>query len=91
VFELIPPGTDTPLFTGDFDAQDVAGLKPMPVDVLVAHALAGLRKDELEIRPGLSNVLRLMSRVAPRLILSQLSKPAERMQARTQGQGFHSG
>jgi len=81
VFELIPPGTDTPLFSGEFDAQDVAGLKPMPVDVLVAHALAGLRKDQLEIRPGLSNLLRMMSRVAPHLMLRQLSKPAGRMQA----------
>ncbi len=81
VFELAPPGTDTPLFAGDFDAQDVAGIKPMPVDVLVAHALAGLRRDELEIRPGLSNVLRIMSRVAPRLMLKQLSKPAERLHA----------
>jgi uncharacterized oxidoreductase len=84
VFELIPPGTDTPLFTGDFDAQDVGDLKPMPVAVLVAHALAGFRRDQLEIRPGLSNVLRVMSRVAPRLMLRQLSKPAERMQADVQ-------
>ncbi len=83
VFELIPPGTDTPLFSGDFDAQDVEGLKPMRVDVLVAHALAGFRKDQLEIRPGVSNVLRVMSRVAPRLMLRQLSKSAERMQADT--------
>ena len=81
VFELVPPGTDTPLFTGDFDAQDLAGLKPMPVDELVAHAIAGLRKDQLEIRPGLANVLRMMSRVAPRLMLKQLGKSAERMQA----------
>ena len=80
VFELIPPGTDTPLFSGDFDPQDVAGLKPMPVDELVAHAIAGLRKDQLEIRPGLANVLRMMSRVAPRMMLKQLSKSAERMQ-----------
>lgn len=88
VFELIPPGTDTPLFTGDFDAEDVAGLKPMPVETLVAHAIAGLRKDELEIRPGLSNVLRLMSRVAPGLMLNQLSKSVRRMaeaQARRDG------
>jgi uncharacterized oxidoreductase len=85
VFELMPPGTDTPLFTGDFDAQDVVGLKPMPVDMLVAHALAGLRKDELEIKPGLSNVLQVMSRAAPRLMLRQLSKSAKHMQTHTQG------
>jgi uncharacterized oxidoreductase len=79
VFELIPPGTDTPLFSGDFDPQDTAGITPMSVYELVRRAVVGLERDELEIRPGFSNVLRLMSRVAPRLMLNQLAKSAKRM------------
>ncbi len=82
VFELAPPGTETPLFYGDFSESDLEGVKPMPVADLVKHALDGLRKDVLEIRPGLSNVLMMMSRVAPQFILKQLSKSAENMLAR---------
>lgn len=80
VFELAPPGTDTNLFFGDFDAQDLEGMKPMPVEHLVKKALAGLAVDCYEIRPGISKVLNVMSRVAPKFMLSQLGKSARRMQ-----------
>src|SRR6516164_11562845 len=40
-------------------------LKPMSVENLVSCALAGIERDRLEIRPGLSNMLKLMSRLAP--------------------------
>jgi uncharacterized oxidoreductase len=81
VFELAPPGTETPLFHGDFTAEDVKNVMPMPVKTMVAQALAGMEKDHLEIRPGLSNVLKIMSRIAPQFMLSQLSKPVDRMLA----------
>ncbi|ALK34974.1 SDR family oxidoreductase [Burkholderia plantarii] len=74
VFELAPPGTDTPLFHGDFSTEETAGVKPMPVATLADRALAGLRRDVLEIRPGLANVLKLGSRLAPRLLLKQTSR-----------------
>ena len=49
-------------------------------------ALRGLEKDVLEIRPGLSNVLKLLSRVAPGFGLKMLAKGSavslERMRAR---------
>jgi len=38
-------------------------------------------KRELEIRPGPSNQLKLMNRIAPEFILKQLSKPVDRMLA----------
>lgn len=79
VFELAPPGTDTPLFGGDFNADDVNGVKPMEVNVLVKHAIAGIQKDNLEIRPGASNLLKFMSRLAPNFILKQLSSPVDNM------------
>ncbi|MFI4988338.1 MAG: SDR family oxidoreductase [Alphaproteobacteria bacterium] len=82
VFELAPPGTETPLFRGDFSADDVGGARPMDVKTLVKLAIAGIERDRLEIRPGLSNVLKLMSRIAPNFILKQLGKPVDSMLAK---------
>ena len=48
---------------------------------LSAEPISGLERDRLEIRPGLSNVLKLMRRVAPQFILNRLSKPVEAMLA----------
>ena len=77
VIELAPPGVETPLFRGEF-AEEVKGQKAMDVGVLVKRAIAGIEAGKLEIRPGLSNVLKTMSRVAPAFMLSQMvqmSKP----------------
>jgi uncharacterized oxidoreductase len=73
VIELAPPGVETPLFRGEF-AEETRGQKPMPVDVLAARAIAGIEAGKLEIRPGLSNVLKLMSRIAPGFMLEQMAK-----------------
>lgn len=78
VFELAPPITATSLFKGDMRADD-AGVRPMDVKILVRHAIAGMARDRLEIRPGLSNVLKIMSRLAPDFMARQLSKPVDRM------------
>ncbi|PXW25446.1 SDR family oxidoreductase [Paraburkholderia caballeronis] len=79
VFELAPPGTDTPLFHGEFAADDGGGIKPMAVDVLARHAIDGMRRDVLEIRPGLANVLKLGSRIAPNFMLAQTSRSVDAM------------
>jgi uncharacterized oxidoreductase len=85
VFELAPPGTETPLFRGDFDETDLGGLSGMDVVKMTRLAIRGLERDVLEIRPGLSNVLKLLSRVAPGFALNMLAKSAaaslERMRA----------
>jgi uncharacterized oxidoreductase len=81
VFELAPPGTETPLFHGDFTKEDVGGAAPMPVAKLAELALAGLARDVEEIRPGLSNVLKIGSRVAPGFMLAQLGKSVDLMLA----------
>lgn len=83
VFELVPPGTDTPLFRGDFTEDDVKGVPPMNVATLAAHAIDGLREDVYEIRPGRANALKLMSRVAPQFILKQLSKSVDNLLSQT--------
>ena len=81
VFELAPPATETPLMGGDFAGVDLASANLMSVETLVTEALRGLEKDRLEIRPGQSNALKLMSRIAPEFALRQLSNAADRMMA----------
>jgi uncharacterized oxidoreductase len=85
VFELAPPGTETPLFRGDFDETDLRGMSGMDVVKMTKAALRGLEKGTLEVRPGLSNVLKLLSRVAPGFALNMLAKGSaaslERMRA----------
>jgi uncharacterized oxidoreductase len=73
VVELAPPGVETPLFRGEF-AAEMQGQKGMDVTVLAKHAIAGIEAGKLEIRPGLSNVLKIMSRVAPEFMFGQLAK-----------------
>jgi uncharacterized oxidoreductase len=76
VFELAPPGTETPLmdeFTGIVDSN-----QNMKVDKMVSIAIKGILKDKLEIRPGLSNVLKIMSRVAPNFIANMLHQTTEK-------------
>ena len=75
IVELAPPGTETPLFRGEFE-EEMKGQKAMPVDVLVRKAIAGIEAGKTEIRPGLSNVLYTMSRLAPSFMLRQLAKTA---------------
>ncbi len=73
VIELAPPGTETPLFRGEF-AEETKGQKAMDVSVLAKEAIAGIEAGHLEIRPGLSNVLKTMSRVAPAFMFGQMAK-----------------
>ena len=84
VFELAPPGTETPLFRGkEFSDADMGGIKGMDVKVLAKAAVNGLLNDTLEIRPGLSNALKWMSRIAPNFAANMLGKGAEPMIAST--------
>lgn len=73
VVELAPPGVETPLFRGEF-AEEMRGQKPMSVEVLAARAIAGIEAGKLEIRPGVANMLKAMSRVAPGFMLAQMAK-----------------
>jgi uncharacterized oxidoreductase len=71
--ELAPPGVETPLFRAEFEAE-MKGQKGMDVRVLVKQAIAGIEGGKSEIRPGLANVLKAMSRLAPGFMLGQLAK-----------------
>lgn len=74
VFELLAPGADTPL-SDKFRKEE--GFDPktlMNPGKLIDATIKGLEKDQLEIYPGMAGVLRIMSRLAPQVILSQTSK-----------------
>jgi uncharacterized oxidoreductase len=73
VVELAPPGTETPLFRGEF-AEEMKGEKGMHVSVLARRAIAGIEAGKAEIRPGVSNVLKIASRVAPHFMFRQMVK-----------------
>lgn len=73
VVELAPPPVETPLLRGEF-AEEMKGQKGMATAVLVRRAIAGIEAGKLEIRPGLSNVLKAMSRIAPQFMFKQMAK-----------------
>ncbi|MGH9497449.1 MAG: SDR family oxidoreductase [Candidatus Sulfotelmatobacter sp.] len=74
IFELAPPMTRTSLFTRDIHIHDVKGVRMMDVSTMVSQAIQGMEKGHLEIRPGPSNLLKWMSRIAPEFILKRLSR-----------------
>lgn len=89
VFELAPPMTRTALFARDISTDDVKGISMMDVSAMVAQTMRSLEREHLEIKPGLSKVLKLMSRVAPDFILKQLSKSvAAGLPQRKNSRGF---
>jgi uncharacterized oxidoreductase len=73
VVELAPPAVETRLMRGEF-AEEMKGQKGMDPVVLARRAIAGIEAGKLEIRPGLSNVLKAMSRIAPAFMLKQMAK-----------------
>jgi uncharacterized oxidoreductase len=82
VFEVAPPATATEMLSSAHP-DDMKGVAIMKVEDMVERALEGIAADRPEIRPGQANQLKLMSRLAPEFILSQLSRPVDRMLAKT--------
>ena len=78
VFELAPPATATEML-GYPNSEDLKGINVMPVEALAAAAIKGLAADKFEIRPGDSNGLKFLSRLAPEFILKKLSRSTDRM------------
>ena len=75
IVELAPPGTETPLFWGEFK-KEMERQKAISVDVLEHKAIAGTETCKTDFRPGLSNVLYAISRLAPSLMLKKLPSQA---------------
>lgn len=78
VFELAPPATETPLLS-EMTPEERKGISIMKVEDMVAVAMKGMENDTLEIRPGQSNQLKWMNRIAPGFIHKMLAKPVDRM------------
>ena len=76
VVELAPPGVETPLFRGEFE-RELKGQKAMDVTTLARHAIRGIEAGKAEIRPGQSNILKAMSRIAPDFTFRQMVKMME--------------
>ncbi len=76
VVELMPPVVETPIFdnVNMEDAEDAEDLKPMKPEKLANLFWKDFMKGKEEITPGLSNQLKLMSRLAPAFIFKQLNK-----------------
>ncbi|BAV06306.1 uncharacterized oxidoreductase [Filimonas lacunae] len=76
VFEVAPPKTDNPLQTA-FVEQENDG-RTMKVSDLVAASIKGILKDQYEIRPGLANVMKWMSRIAPGFFTKMINRNLEK-------------
>ncbi|PWK79807.1 putative oxidoreductase [Mucilaginibacter oryzae] len=74
VFELVAPGSSTPLNDKFMNMDGVSTNMMMDPGKLIDQAIAGLKKDQLEIYPGLARVIKIMSRLAPGFLLKQASK-----------------
>ncbi|WP_045690462.1 SDR family oxidoreductase [Hymenobacter sp. AT01-02] len=72
VFELVAPAAKTPL--ADPFASVLNDSMLMDPNQVVAQAIRGLQQDRVEIYPGLSRLMRYMSRLAPGILLKQMSK-----------------
>lgn len=83
VFELIPPATATTLmdvFSQEVDQKSAGPI--MKVEKLVQIALNGIQKDKLEIKPGMSKLLSLMGRTAPKFFLNFIHNTVEKERAK---------
>jgi uncharacterized oxidoreductase len=76
VIELLPPAVKTDLTA---EMQEGEGIALITTDELIKQSFAGLRAGKLEIRPGQSNLLALMRRVAPEFMNRQLWKASKKL------------
>ncbi|ATL48925.1 short-chain dehydrogenase [Chitinophaga caeni] len=74
VFELLAPGSTTSL-NDKFMGEDGFSTRfMMAPEKVVDAALKGIERDKDEILPGASKLLKVLSRLAPKLALAQASK-----------------
>ncbi len=76
VFEVAPPKTDKPMQTAV--PEENSSVKTMEVGKMVSVAIKGILTNKYEIRPGLSNVMKWMSRIAPDFFANLIDKNIEK-------------
>lgn len=79
VFELAAPAANTPLNTKFLDMDGFDPKSMMEPDKLIHAAIKGMQDDKYEILPGVSKIIRFMSRLAPGFILKQTSKAGAKL------------
>lgn len=79
VFEVAPPMTDKPLQTA---ITNTNGRRAMKVDKMVSVSINEISNDTLTIRPGLSNVMWWMSRIAPDFFTKMINRNIEKAKAK---------
>lgn len=73
VIEVAPPAVKTALFNNAFEGM--FGVKTaMDAHRLAAKVIAAIEAGQSEIRPGISQLLMIMSRIAPALALQQMAR-----------------
>jgi uncharacterized oxidoreductase len=74
VFELVAPGSSTPLNDKFKDNKDFNANMLMAPEKIIDSAIKGMQSDTFEIYPGLAKVMKVMSRIAPGFMLAQAGK-----------------
>jgi uncharacterized oxidoreductase len=74
VIELIPAAVETSLYRDEALAREMKLPKGMDVEVFAKKAIAGIEAGKLEVRPGLANVMKILSRTAPEFTLKWVTK-----------------
>jgi uncharacterized oxidoreductase len=76
VIDLMPPAVKTELTT---EMQEGEGVALISTDKLIKQSFAGFKAGKLEIRPGQSNLLALMRRLAPEFINRKLWNASKKL------------
>jgi uncharacterized oxidoreductase len=79
VFEVAPPKTDKPLQTA---IPETDGKGMMKVSDMVNVSIKGILKDQFEIKPGLSKVMKWMSRIAPDFFTKLINRNIEKAKSK---------
>ena len=74
VFELLPPGVDTEMARVVEKAFGIDMGPKMAPDELAILTLKGLKNDTYEIRPGMTKMLYILSRIFPSLVKKMFAK-----------------
>ncbi|PZR30078.1 MAG: short-chain dehydrogenase [Citrobacter freundii] len=74
VFELVAPGSNTPLNDKFMNEDGFNAKLLMPAEKIISSAIRGMQKDNYEIYPGLAKMMRILTRVAPGTLIKQAGK-----------------
>lgn len=74
VIELVAPGSSTPLNDKFKNEDGFSTSLLMAPEKIVDAAIRGMQKDKEEVYPGIAQVMRVMSRIAPKFLIAQSGK-----------------